>query len=39
MTALVAQLGPEVDEPVPPFAGAWLTAYDRGRNVVDWYAH
>jgi hypothetical protein len=28
----------QVDEPVPPFAYEWLAAYDRGKNVVDWYA-
>lgn len=25
-------------EQIPPFAEEWLTAYDRGRDVVDWYA-
>jgi predicted metal-dependent hydrolase len=28
----------QADEPVPAFADEWLTAYDAGRNVVDWYA-
>lgn len=27
---------PETEE-TPPFADEWLTAYDRGRDVVHWY--
>lgn len=26
-------------EQTPPFADEWLAAYDRGRDVVDWYRH
>lgn len=26
------------DEVIPPFADEWLAEYDRGRDVVDWYA-
>lgn len=26
------------DEEIPPFAGEWLAEYDRGRDVVHWYA-
>lgn len=27
---------PESEE-IPPFAGEWLSEFDRGRDVIDWY--